>query len=112
MPAHSMVGRYVLIALRNLEAEARLEGQRGQCSPDLSMKWLDWLLNECHGSHGYAGLKVTWPPSGQERRDEAIIQLRDVDHLPFHVIATALGLERSMVIKAYHALKQRLSPML
>ena len=108
MPPRPMVARYVLVALRNLEARARLEGQRGQHSPDLAMEHLDWLLTEA-GGHGLATLRLTWPDKDLERRDDAIIRLRDVDSMPFQAIATTLGLERSATIKAYYSVKEKLS---
>ena len=107
MPPRPMVARYVLVALRNLEAKARLEAQRGQHS-DLAMEHLDWLLNEA-GGHGLATLRLTWPDKDLERRDDAIIRLRDVDSMPFQAIATTLGLERSATIKAYYSVKEKLS---
>ena len=101
MPIRATVGRLVLIALRNVEAQARLEAKMG-ARTNLSIKWLNWLLDE----KGLAGTKTTWPPVGQEELYEEIVRLRDEEHLTFDAIAERIGRERSSVSQGYERLKE------
>ena len=100
MPIRATVGRLVLIALRNLEAQARLEEREGRRS-NLALETLNWLLEE----KKLAGTKTTWPPVGQEEFYDELLRLRDVEGLTFEAIGQRLGRERSTVSQGYERLK-------
>lgn len=101
MPAWAKVGRLVLIALRNVEQQARLEEREGRQS-DVAMQWLNWLLK----TKGLAGTQPLWPQPGEAEAHDQLLKLRDQDCLTFETIGTIQGREGRDVRRSYTRLKE------
>jgi hypothetical protein len=100
MPAWAKVGRLVLIALRNVEQQSRLEERQGKRS-DVAMQWLNWLLKE----KALAGTKTLWPQPGEAEGHDELIRLRDQDHLTWETIGVIQGRDGRDVRRTYTKLK-------
>jgi len=101
MPAWSKVGRLVLIALRNVEDQARREEREGKRS-DVALSWLNWLLKEKE----LAGTETRWPPVGETEAHEELLKLRDHDHLSWESIGQALNRDPRDVRRSHVRLKE------
>lgn len=100
MPAWAKTGRLVLIALRNVEQQARLAEREGRTS-DVAMDWLNWLLN----TKGLAGTETKWPQPGEAEAHDQLLKLRDQDHLTWETIGLTLGRDSRDVRRTYTRLK-------